>query len=193
MTPAPRLRLSAVLALIGLLALAATACGQASAATAGQSVVQVPNAVVPSGLDPGLTTSEYVSARAKFIAAGAQSLVSRGELWQIRQGKVLIGALQISTLKPKVDLTDNKERLSILTQVLPGAYESIQVDGVTIAAAQTTSEVFYMWFGPQMFEVLQLTKQGKTPLPFEEVLAQIVQYQRTSHSLGILVTTTTAP
>jgi len=178
------------LALAGL-ALAASACGgSASANSANARPIAVPANVLPAQLDPGLTTAEYTAARQKFISAGAQSLVSRGELWQIRQGKVLAGALQVSTLKPTVNPTDNSERTTILTQVLPGAYETIQVDHVAVAAAQTASEVFYMWFGPHLFEVLQI-KKSDAGLPYEGILAQIIQYQRSNNSLGILVTTTT--
>lgn len=173
---------------IGLLA---AACGGSSASGLDARPIPVPANMVPSSLTPDLTTSEYTAARAKLASSGPQSLVSRGSLWQIRQGKVLAAALQVSTLKTKVDLTNNKERLSILSQVLPGAYEQIQVDGVTVAASQTTSEVFYMWFGPHLFEVLQITKTSKNPLPYEDIAAQIIQYQRGNDSLRILTTTTT--
>lgn len=117
------------------------------------------------------TTKETVAA---FANAGDESLVADGRLWEIRKGARLVGALQISTLKAKVDLAEADRRDSIVEDVLVGSYDRIRVGDVEVYTSEANDKVVYLWFGESMFQVLQLKGDE---LEHEQVLADVVEHQ----------------
>ena len=180
-------RFVSVLALIAavVVAVSASACG--GDAAAGVALKKVPLSVVPAELagaagDPPLTLAEYKQGAQRIDAAGKNSMVVDGKVWEIRRGTTLVGALQVSTLLPKVDLSKPKQRQQLASLVLSGDVQRIQVDGVEVTAARTADKVVFLWFGNQLFEVLQIKGAGISP---ENMLKGILEFQRPTGELRI--------
>jgi len=144
-------------------------------------VAEVRPGLVPVKLQPNLSAIEDTALAPRFARAARTTLVAGGALWAIRDGAVLVGALQISLLKPEVNLAHASQRTAIVTQILPGSYETITVDGTSVAASATADETFFLWFSRGMFEVLQV-KSG-TGVSAESVVTQLISYQK---SIGAL-------
>ena len=151
------------------------ACGDEEAAI-GVRPLAVATELAPAAVAGELelyesTTKETVAA---FANAGDESLVADGRLWEIRKGDRLVGALQISTVKPKVDLVEARRRDAIVEDVLVGSYDRIRVGDVEVYTSAANDKVVYLWFGESMFQVLQLKGDE---LEHEKVLADVVEHQ----------------
>jgi hypothetical protein len=157
----------------------AAACGS------GGDAVEVPLAKVPTSLVPAAipsggiklfpnTDRETVKALA---SAGAHSLVADARLWELRQGERLVGALQIATVVPKLDLTRRENRQSVVRQIMPSTVSELTVANIDVAVTSANDKVVYLWFSQGMFQVLQLKGSKLAP---EEVLTQILAYQTAS-------------
>lgn len=169
-----------------MVAVSASACG--GDASAGVLLKKVPVDMVPAELpgtagDPPLTLAEYAQGARRIDAAGKNSMVVDGKVWEIRRGTTLVGALQVSTLLPKVDLSKPKQREQLASLVLSGAVQRIQVQGVEVVASRTADKVVFLWFGNQLFEVLQMKGAGISP---ENMLKGILDYQRPTGQLRIV-------
>jgi hypothetical protein len=162
-----------------MVAIAASGCGS------GERAVEVPLAKVPSSLVPAAipsgdiklfpnTDRETVKA---FASAGDHSLVADARLWELRQGERLVGALQVSTVVPKLDLSQRSNRQSVVRQIMPSTVSELTVADIDVAVTSSNDKVVYLWFSRGMFQVLQL--KGSKLLP-EEVLTQILAYQTAS-------------
>lgn len=167
-------------------AVSASACG--GDAVAGVPLKKVPLSMVPAELpstagDPPLTLAEYKQGAQRIDAAGKNSMVVDGRVWEIRRGTTLVGALQVSTLLPKVDLSKPKQREQLASLVLSGSVQRIQVQGVEVVASRTADKVVFMWFGNQLFEVLQMKGAGISP---ENMLKGILDFQRPTGELRIV-------
>ena len=166
------------------LAGSAAACGHGSHPT---RPLAVPLQIVPKQLpgktgDPALTLDEYKPGADQIASAGKRSMISEGRVWQIRRGTTLVGALQVSTLKPRIDVTSAKQRDSLAGLVMSGTVQHIQLAGVDVVMARTADKIIYLWFGDQMFEVLQLKGAGIDP---EGMLKSILDFQKPSGALRI--------
>ena len=164
---------------------AATGCGGGSAAIVPPK--PVPVQIVPSELPgtaggPTLTVEEYKPGAQRIAAAGARSVVADGRVWQIRRGTTLVAALQVSTVKPRVDLSRAKERDSLAALVVSGSVQRIRASGVEVISARTSDKIVYLWFGDQLFEVLQIKGVGVDP---EGMLTSILNFQKPSGQLRI--------
>lgn len=162
-------------ALLVLVVLLLGACGDEEAGI-GVRPVEIADELVPEAVGGGLklyesTAEETVNA---FANAGEESLVADGRLWEIRKAARLVGALQIATMQPKVDLADARRRDSIVTDVLIGSYDRIRVGDVEVYTSAANDKVVYLWFGESMFEVLQLKGDE---LDHEQVLADVIEHQ----------------
>ncbi|HVT76766.1 MAG TPA: hypothetical protein VHD87_07030 [Acidimicrobiales bacterium] len=166
-----------VTALVG--ALAFGACGGGTAAIVAPA--RVPNALTPSVMNDGITISEYLPARSRFARAGASSLVADGKVWAIRKGQTLVGTLQASTVKNDVDLSRAEDRKQVIDGVMTGArYDTIYVGSLKVLSSTAADHSLYLWFGPHLFEVLQV-KAGKV-VP-DDIAGDLIEYQR---SAGLL-------
>jgi hypothetical protein len=117
----------------------------------------VPVDLVPASLPPDLGLEEFADARKAFADAGTSSLVADGKLWQIRRAATLVGTLQISTVRNDVSTAKPRDRRDILAAVMTGAsYETVDVGGVAVARASRADKTLFVWFGANLFEVLQL-------------------------------------
>ena len=171
-----RLAVAAVLPVV-----LAAACGRGAPKLVAPT--PVPVSLIPPTLSNGdFTLTEYGKATKDFADAGPKSLVSDGRLWEIRQGSTLVGALQVSTLKQKIDVSRSSTRKAIIDQVMPGAPITVKVSGVSIASTTTTDKATYVWFGRQMFELLQLKGNNIDP---EKVLDELIGFQKPSGKLVV--------
>lgn len=112
-----------------------------------------------------------------FGNAGERSLVADGRIWEIRRADRLIGTLQISTVLPEVDLTDSEIRESMVRQILPGSLSSIRIGEVEVFTSEVNGKAVYMWFGADLFEVLQL--RDRAIEDFEPFATQVIDHQAT--------------
>lgn len=166
---------------VAFLALAAllVACG-------GEAMVAVPEKV-PDGLVPqtvqnnelAFYESEEPGVKEAFGNAGPQSLAADGRLWELRKGDRLVGALQLATLIPDVDLEERKQRDQILRQVMPAVVDELQVDELRVWTTTSNDKTTYLWFGRQMFVVLSL-KGGEDELDAEGILNDVVAHTTSS-------------
>jgi hypothetical protein len=144
--------------------------------------------VAPSEVDPKLAPAtlhadlklyenrdeETVHA---FANAGARSLVADGRIWEIRRADRLIGTLQISTVLPRVDLTDPDLRETMVRQILPGSLSSIRIGDIEVFTSEVNGKAVYVWFGADLFEVLQLRDQAIDD--FEPFATEVIDHQAT--------------
>lgn len=175
------LRGLAALGMAGSSALGLAGCGSAPPKLV---AAKVPVSLVPPTLPGGLNLTEYPSDRMAFANAGKDSLVADGRLWEIHQGHLLVGTLEIATVISDVSLKDKADRAQILDGAMVGAAPvSINVDGVGVAVASAPQRTMYVWFGHSVFEVLQLDDQRIDP---EKVLNDVIGYQQGTGRLSPL-------
>jgi hypothetical protein len=179
----PEARTVAALAFAVVVVLAS--CGRSDAAAA--PAKKVPAEIVPAQLpsapgDPLLTLEEYKQGAERIDAAGGRSMVADGRVWEVRRGSTLVGALQVSTLQPKVDVSSRKQREKLAGLVMSGSIQRIVVSGVEVVAARTADKVVFLWFGDQLFEVLQIKGAGINP---ETMLKSILEFQKPTGQLRI--------
>jgi hypothetical protein len=161
----------AAIALVG-----AGACGRGDGQVA-EGPARVPTRLVPDHVDAGnirifpKTDKETVGA---FANAGDDTLQADARLWELRQGDRLVGALQITTVVPKLDLADAKDRQSLLKQIAPGVVNRLEIGDLPVFATVSNDKVVYIWFGRGLFQVLQL--KG-TQLEPEQVLTEVIKFQ----------------
>ena len=158
---------------------AATACGRSSTVVA---PVEVDPKLAPAELSSNLKLYENRdrSTVRAFANAGKRTLVADGRIWEIRRADRLIGTLQISTVLPKVKLTDDTTRESLVRQILPGSLSSIRIGDVEVFTSTTDGKAVYVWFGAHLFEVLQLRDRGIDD--FEPFATQVIEHQATLSS-----------
>ncbi|MDQ1396278.1 MAG: hypothetical protein QOG64_1537, partial [Acidimicrobiaceae bacterium] len=98
------------------------------------------------------------------------------------RGETLIGTLQISAVKPDVSVTNEHDRKAILDGVMTGtAYETIDVGDIKVAASTAADRTLYLWFGPKVFEVLQLKGTKVEP---DDIAAEVIAFQQSTGKLG---------
>src|SRR5438046_2105035 len=156
---------------------AAAACGGGAKAAAPK---RVPLNLVPATIGgtpqaPDFTLSEFGEARKDFAKAGSRTEVADGRLWEIRRGATLVGTLQISTVKPNIDITKKKERDKIVDLVMQGSATKIKIRDVDIATSTDAQKTEYIWFGKQMFEYLQVKGTDVKP---ETILRRLLVVQK---------------
>jgi hypothetical protein len=162
-----------------LLALAALgACGSDAAPEVAPPAVDVALAPPAVGVDLALHENLDDETVAAFANAGEHSLVGDGRIWEIRRADRLVGALQISTVLPDVDLADGGQRESIVRQIIAGSLTRIRIDDVEVYTTVVDDKAVYVWFGRTVFEVLQL-KDRELDGGYEDVAAEIIRHQAT--------------
>jgi hypothetical protein len=96
-------------------------------------------------------------------------------VWAIRKGQTLVGTLQASTVKNDVDLTRAADRKQIIDGVMTGArFDTIYVGNLKVLSSTAADRSLYLWFGPKLFEVLQV-KAGKV-VP-DDIAGDVLEYQ----------------
>ena len=142
----------------------------------------VPTDMVPATLGEGLTVHEFSAARSRFASAGDSSLVADGRVWAIRRGQTLVGTLQVSTVKPDVSVADKDDRKAIVGGVMTGiSYETVQVGDTAVIASTAADKSLYLWFGSNLFEVLQVKSTKVEP---DEIAAELIEFQQATGKIG---------
>jgi hypothetical protein len=161
-----------------LAALGAAGCGGHSQAASARPLAKVNPALVPSTID-GLTVQEDAKAKDRFAKLSKNALVADGRMYAFRQGERLVATLQLSTLMPEVDLTNQKRHDEMAEKLMTGVKQQLRIDNTDVFQAAGDEKTEYMWFGRQMFEVLQV--KGSTVKP-EDMLKDIISFQQSSHA-----------
>ncbi|HVM54456.1 MAG TPA: hypothetical protein VM262_14790 [Acidimicrobiales bacterium] len=115
---------------------------------------------------------------AAFANAGARSLVSDGKVWEIRRADRLVGALQVTTVLPTVDLSEEAVRSTIVRQIIPGAQTRIRIDAVEVYTTEINDKAVFVWFGDGLYQVLQI-KDAQLDGAYEEVATDVIRHQAT--------------
>ena len=136
-------------------------------------------ALAPPELEGNLKLYENTAEEtvAAFANVGETSLLADGRIWELRRADRLVGTLQISTVLPRVELTDQDVRESMVRHILSGAVERIRIDDVEVYTTLVNDKAVFLWFGANVYEVLQL-KDAKIE-DYEAVAAQIIRHQAT--------------
>lgn len=180
--------------LLAVLSCLAAACGGGASETlSDEPPPRVPDGLVPDALGAEeLRVRPYAGEEAQraFAEAGEQALVADGRLWEIRDGETLVGVLQISTLKNRVDLAEEDQRDAIVGRILSGGTTSIEVEAVTVFFSETEDQTKYVWFGRRLFEVLTLKSSAVEPEP---IVTELVRFQLSREVWEPLPTPTEEP
>lgn len=179
-TPVSRSRSGRLAPTVARLALAigsglvVSACGGDAAVEAAPT--RVPGELVPDRLLDELAVIENTDESTKEALADddPSTLVSDTRVWEIRRGQRLVGTLQISTVLPKVDLTDIDVRESLVAQVILGQHSRIRVGDVEVFTTTTEDKTVYLWFGADVFEVVQTKARGFEP---EDLVEDLIAFQ----------------
>jgi hypothetical protein len=167
-----------VAAVVAAAALAA-GCGNGDG-NADRAPAEVALELVPDAVNAGaFVLAEDDAARDAFTTLEQHALVADGRLFAIRDGERLVGTLQLSTMKPKVDLTDPDQRESVISNVIPGARETISVGPIPVIQSAGADKTVFLWFGQEIFQVLQLKPTKASPFDPEKILAEIITHQTT--------------
>lgn len=171
-----RLRLLSV-PLAAAILVGTAGCGGQDSADVKPQGVDV--ALAPEQVGDGLTLhpNEDEETLRAFANAGDRPLVADGKIWEIRRGDRLVGTLQISTLLPKVDLSDADVRSAMVRQIIPGTLSSIRIGNVEVYTAEVSEKATFLWFGKDMYEVLQI--KDRRIEDFEAIATQIIEHQET--------------
>lgn len=169
---------AAAMALTGMLALAACGSGDGEQEAAPR---RVDTSLAPEQVHDGLRLYENRDDEtvAVFANAGERSMVSDGRVWEIRRADRLVGALQVTTVLPAVDLAQESVRSTIVRQIIPGAQTRIRIDGIEIYTAVLNDKAVFVWFGEGIYEVLQI-KDRQLEDDYEAVAADIIRHQATT-------------
>jgi len=178
-------RLFALAAAILATATIASGCGSHTATAA--PAAKVPLDIVPPTLpgpagDPPMTLAEYKQGAERLDAAGGRSVIADGRVFEIRRGTTLVGALQVSTLIPRIDVSSPKQRDHLANLMVSGSVQKVSVSGVEVVVAKTTDKLVFVWFGDHLFEVLQIKGIGIDP---PTILKGIIDFQRPTGRLRI--------
>jgi hypothetical protein len=178
-------RILAAITAVAMAAAMLAGCGGGAKSAA--PLKKVPVDIIPKELpsnpgDPALTLAEYPQGADRINHAGGRSMVADARVFEIRRGTTLVGALQVSTLLPRADVSKAKQRQKLASQMVSGSVQKVNVSGVEVVAARTADKIVFVWFGDQLFEVLQIKGVGVDP---QSMLKGILDFQRPSGLLQI--------
>ena len=163
------------MAAIVVAAVALAGCGDDGSTEDVMIPEKVDTSLAPAALSGGaLSLREDNDATKAFGRLPDNALVADGRLYAIRDGDRLVATLQMSTLVPEVDLTEPGRYQEIADKLLPGVKSELSVADVPVFEFATEDKTVYVWFGRQMFQVLQLKGLGVEP---EKVLAELIDHQ----------------
>lgn len=162
-------------------ALVLSGCGETTDTT--RSVAAVPERVAPETIQDGtlgVVRSPSEGPREALQSVRGKALVSGVTLWEIRRldrSAELVGALQVSSVKPSVDLDDASQQRAILRGVLTDRPQVIRVEEVEVQVSRASKKATYLWFWRRqgLFSVLQLKTQR---VDGEAILSEIIAFQR---------------
>lgn len=160
--------------LVGVVVLVA-ACGGATDVSAPPE--RVPADLVPDRLldgSLGVFENRDPSTLKTFANVGSASLVADSRVWEIRRGDRLVATLQISTVKPKVDLLDEELRERFARQLIVGQSNRIRSGDVEVFTSTTDDKTIYLWFATNLYAVMQTKDRVLEP---EALLRDLLDHQ----------------
>jgi hypothetical protein len=170
-----------VAAAVLLAVLVAPACGGDEAPPVRPA--KVPDGLVPTGVQANaflFYESTLPQVKDAFASAGKRSLAADGRLYELRKDDRLVGALQLTTLLPDVDLHKGEHRDKILRQLLPTGRDEFMVGEVNVWAVVTDEKQMYLWFAENMYALLTLKPGSDDNLDPEGVLTEVVNHSSSS-------------
>ena len=133
------------------------------------------------GSDLALFENDDEETASAFANAGENTLVADGRLWEIRRKDRLVGTLQITTVLPDVDLTEQRQRDAITSQVLSGGIIRLRVATTEILATTNQERAVFLWFGTDSYQVMQL-KDPELADDYHAIVGQVVRHQTSQSS-----------
>jgi len=112
-----------------------------------------------------------------FANAGPASLVADTRVWEIRRGDRLVATLQISTVKPEVDLLDEDVRERFAAQLIVGQSSRFRSGDVEVFTATAEDKTIFLWFASNLYEVMQTKDRELDP---ERLLEELVEHQESA-------------
>ena len=119
------------------------------------------------------TAKETVHA---FANVGERSLVSDGRLWEIRRADRLVGALQLTTVLPDVELVRESTRSAIVSQILPGSSSRIRIGDEEVYTTTVNDKAVFVWFGRDIYVVLQI-KDRQLDGQYDAIAEEVISHQ----------------
>lgn len=146
-------------ALLLLTAAGLGACGGGKSDAVGPPPA-IPSSAVPTDMQVGggLTVRPNTSKEVTraFRVAGDRSLAKDGQVWELRLGSQLVGVLQLTSLNDRVDTRKAADRLAVRREILAGVETEFEVATTPVWTAKDDGRGTYVWFGRQLFGVLQV-------------------------------------
>lgn len=161
---------------LAALSLLAASCG-------GDEPEQIPIPAVPAGVVPAkveasgglvIQPNESEEIGDAFTSVGPRSLVVEGRVWEVRQGERLVGALQLATLKPRADTRKEDDREAI-HRILPTEPAELDFFGTPVYLSKDGQRSVFLWFGRQVFGVLQLKGDLDAEAVADELITVVLQ------------------
>lgn len=158
----------------------ATGCGDERSDESAAAPTRAAATLAPAAIGDDLklyenTDDDTVSA---FANAGESSLVSDGRVWEIRRADRIVGALQVTTVLPDIDFSDQDTRETVVRQVIPGSLTRIRIDEVEVFTSTINQKAVFVWFGSGVFAVLQL-KDRQLEDRYADVATAVIRHQAT--------------
>lgn len=120
----------------------------------------VPTALAPTtvlGGSLGLHLNTSAGTEAAFRQDAEKSLIDQGKLWEIRRKDRLVGTLEIATVKPDIDLSEDDVRHDFTAPILVGSTSDIRLLGQEVNVVEGEGGLSTLvWFGEGLFLVLQV-------------------------------------
>lgn len=138
---------------------------------------KVPEELVPAEIASGelrFYPNDDDGTKRAFADAGDDTLQADARLWELRQGERLVGALQVTTVVPDVDLRTEDDRNTLLRLIIVGSANRLDIGDTPVWVTANEDKVVYVWFARSLFEVLQL--KGSR-LDAEAVITELVNFQ----------------
>ena len=168
----------AAAALVVATLVGAGACGRDDAPP--PKPAAVPDGLVPDAVQGGTYAfyeSNLPQVKTAFANAGKNSLVADGRMWELRRADRLVGILQVSTLVPGLDLSNEDHRDQVINQILPTARDRLTVGDVTVFVSTADQKSVYLWFSKQTFHLLTLKPGSADDLDPEQVMTEVLDHE----------------
>ena len=172
------IRRLAATALAVVAVLAVGACGGKDAPP--PKPAAVPDGLVPDAVQGGAYAfyeSTLPQVKSAFANAGKNSLVADGRMWELRKADRLVGILQVSTLVPGLDLTNEDHRNQVINQIMPAARDRLTVGDVTVFVSNIDQKTVYLWFSSHTFHLLTIKPGSGDDLDPEAVMTEVLDHE----------------
>lgn len=168
-----------VAAAVAVTMLGAAACGRGAEQTLA-APMPVPAGVVPDSVhDDKLSFYENDSDDVRHAFGNTRdSLAADGRAWDLRKADRLIGFLQVTTVKPSVDLSQEKYRNQVLA-ALTGAVDRITIDETMVWFTRSNDRATYLWFGKDIYAILSI-KANEQGIDIDKVITDLVRHVASS-------------